>query len=413
MSDDEGDVASFFGWLDYDDREAQRMREVFAAFDDKDTIDSLGLGVIRDSISDQLFPGVSTIQTRARYFLFVPWICQMLEAERVPMGRFNDRLRELEVALIESLRGEEGANQGVIGYRARRRLTRLPSTVYWNGLQVFGIRLLDLASSEYRGFVARGTPRTDIATDDDGEPLAATRHMWDPALPKAPKRFPAEPISMALTSEESDYLAGRMTTSRPESMVGELARDLSIDRSAAMPWEVPIPHAPPRLEEVLVHARNFSELMEGAQALHNLLLARRAAEQLGQDQEDLVGTLAEELEDWAELIDARRDELSSWITGEDFWYVIERQSRVPTPTRRFVLAWADLALHDPSVVSDSPEAALLVTEREHRLKGKLARLTEARALENWNGEPFSPGQMTFRWGNARRILDDLAHHEDA
>ena len=37
------------------------MREVFAAFDDKETIDSLGLGVIRDSISDQLLPGVSTI----------------------------------------------------------------------------------------------------------------------------------------------------------------------------------------------------------------------------------------------------------------------------------------------------------------------------------------------------------------
>lgn len=413
MSDEGGNAASFFGWLDYDDREAQRMREVFAAFDDKDTIDSLGLGVIRDSISDQLFPGVSTTQTRARYFLFVPWICRMLEAERVPTGRFNDRLRELEVALIESLRDMEGANQGVIGYRARKRLTRLPSTVYWNGLQVFGIRCLDLSSSEYRGFVARGAGRSDVTTDDDGELLVATRHMWDPALPKAPRRFPAEPISLVLTSEESDYLAGRMTTSRPESMAGELARDLSIDRSAAMPWEVPIPHAPPRLEEVLVHARNFSELMEGAQTLYNLLLARRAAAQLGQDQEDLVGVLTEELEDWADLVDARRDELSSWITGEDFWYVIERQSRVPTPTRRFVLAWAGLALPDPSAVSGSPDAALLVTEREHRLKGKLARLTEARALENWNGEPFSPGQMTFRWGNARRILDDLAHYEDA
>lgn len=34
---------SFFGWLDYDERDAQRMREVFAAFDDKDTIDSLAL----------------------------------------------------------------------------------------------------------------------------------------------------------------------------------------------------------------------------------------------------------------------------------------------------------------------------------------------------------------------------------
>ena len=76
-----GPSSSVFAWLDYDEREAQRMREVLSAFDDKETIDSLGLGVIRDSISDQLFPGISTIQTRARYFLFIPWICQMLESD--------------------------------------------------------------------------------------------------------------------------------------------------------------------------------------------------------------------------------------------------------------------------------------------------------------------------------------------
>jgi hypothetical protein len=147
-----GDVGSLslFGWLDYDERDAQRMREVFAAFDDKETIDSLGFGVIRDSMSDQLFPGISTIQTRARYFFFVPWICQVLEAEAVPPGRFNARLREFEVALIESLREVEGSNQGVIGYRARKRLTRLPSTVYWSGLQAFGIRQLSLTLAEYR-----------------------------------------------------------------------------------------------------------------------------------------------------------------------------------------------------------------------------------------------------------------------
>ena len=47
------------------------------------------------------------------------------------------------------------------------------------------------------------------------------------------------------------------------------------------------------------------------------------------------------------------------------------------------------------------------------LKGKLARLVSDRALENWNGQPFSPGRMTYRWKNARQILDDLQFHEGA
>lgn len=403
---------SFFGWLDYDEREAQRMREVFGAFDDKDTIDSLGLGVIRDSMSDQLFPGISTIQTRARYFFFVPWICQILESESVPPRQAAKRQRELELALIESLRGTEGPSQGVIGYRARQRLSRLPSSVYWNGLHVFGIRQLRLSIPEYHSALQRLAASLEaLARDDDGELLSAPRRMWDLDLPPAPEGFPFEPISLTLTAEESEYLAGKMMASRPDTLIGELARDFSIDRSAPLPWEVALQSPSSRLVELLRHGCNFSQLMEGPQALYNLLLARDADRLLGRDTAKLQEELLAELEEWAELIQARRGELASWIAGEEFWFVIERLSRVPAPTRRFVLEWADIALANPAGVVDDPRARSIITEREFRLKRKLARLSEPRALENWNGEPFSLGQMTFRWGNARRILDDLQHHE--
>ena len=398
---------SFFGWLDYDEREAERMREVFAAFDEKDTIDSLGIGVIRDSISNQLFPGISTVQTRTRYFLFVPWVCQILEAEQVPVGRFAVRLRELEVALIESLRQGVGPNQGVIGFRARKRLTRLPSTIYWNGLGVFGIRRLDPSTAEYRSFVARyGRERTRVPEDDDGDPVAGRPHMWDPALPLAPPGFPNQPISLQLSRLEAEYLAGRFMTAQPESMIGELARNLTIDRSAPMPWEVPLQDAGDRVVETLEHARNFSELMEGAQLLYNLLLARRAEQVLDHDRGDLIEDLLGKLDDWGERMTARRDELSTWTASDEFWGVIERATRVTAPTRRFVLTWADHALARPDAIADDPAAALLISERERRLKGKLARLSERRALENWTGEPFSE-QLTYRWANARQILDDL------
>lgn len=408
------EAESFFGWLDYDDRDAQRMREVFAAFDDKDTIDSLGLGVIRDSLSDQLFPGISTIQTRARYFLFVPWVCQLLEAERVAPSRFSERLRELEVALIESLRGVEGPNEGVIGYRARKRLTRLPSTVYWNGLKVFGIRLLPLTTSGYRGVAGRlGAILANADRDDDGDLVSAIRQMWDPGMPAGPAGFPGEPIWLTLSDEESEYLAGKIVTNCPQTMLGELARDLEVDRSASLPWDVVLQHAPSRLVDVLGHARNFSELMEGAQALYNLLLAVRAKRGLDRDTTDLQRVLHDELDEWAVLIHDRRSELTAWIAGEEFWLVVERMTRVPTPSRRFVLSWARLALAAPNAIVSSPEAERLVVEREFRLKGKLARLSEPRALENWKGEPFSLGRMKFRWPNARRILDDLQYHEGA
>lgn len=415
MSYSGSSTTSFFGWLDYDEREAQRMREMFAALDDKETIDSLGLGTIRDTISELLFPGISTVQTRARYFLFVPWICQVIESERVSPARFDQRLRELEVALIESLRALEGPNQGVIGFRARKRLSRLPSSVYWNGLHVFGLRNLPLSLVEYRSVAGRlATMAASVEVDDDGERAVTPKRMWDSSLQSMrPQGFPFEPISLMLTREESDFLAGKMSVSRPDSMIGQLAADLNVDRSAPLPWEVPLIDPGARLTEALVHARNFSDLMEGAQALYNLLLARRAQDRLGHDRTELVAWLIDELTDWAELIGERSEDLRSWISDGIFWSFLDRHGRVPLPTRRFVMSWANIALQGAKGVVDDAGAASLVIERELRLKGKLARLIEDRALENWNGDPFSPGQLTFRWGNAKRILDDLEFHEES
>lgn len=405
---------SFFGWLDYDERDAQRMREVFAAFDDKDTVDSLGLGVIRDSISDQLFPGISTIQTRARYFFFVPWICQILEAEAVPPGRFIARLKDLEVALIESLRKMEGSSQGVIGYWARRSLTRFPSTVYWNGLKVFGIRQLTLSLADYRGALPRlAALQAGLARDDDGDLVTAPQRMWDRDLPRPPIGFPFEPISIALTGEESDYLTGKIIEQCPDTLLSELASDSSTPRTATAPWRVPLPSPSARVSDVLHHSRNFSEVMEGAQALYNLLLARRAQRSLGRDTTTLQESLVSEIDKWSALMKSRNDELVNWIAGEDFWHFVERSTPVPSATRRFVLAWVKQALRDPGGVASRPDAEAMIVEREFRLKGKLARLSEQRALENWNGDPFSVGQMTFRWSNARQILDDLQNDKRA
>ena len=47
-----------------------------------DTRDELGIGSVRDAFADMLFPGTSTIMTRARYFLLVPWTYQRLERLR-------------------------------------------------------------------------------------------------------------------------------------------------------------------------------------------------------------------------------------------------------------------------------------------------------------------------------------------
>lgn len=53
---------SSLAWIDFDEAERQRAQRIMALFQERETRDELGLGGIRDSIADHLFPGTSTIQ---------------------------------------------------------------------------------------------------------------------------------------------------------------------------------------------------------------------------------------------------------------------------------------------------------------------------------------------------------------
>ena len=84
-------MPSSLTWIDHDAAARERSLRILALFQEKESRDELGLGGIRDAFADRLFPGTSTIQTRLRYMLFVPWIYRALEQQRVGPGEFARR----------------------------------------------------------------------------------------------------------------------------------------------------------------------------------------------------------------------------------------------------------------------------------------------------------------------------------
>jgi hypothetical protein len=78
-------------WTGFDEAERQRAQRILALFQGRESRDELGLGAIRDSITDHLFPGTSTIQTRLRYMLFIPWLFRMLEGRDAPESQCGAR----------------------------------------------------------------------------------------------------------------------------------------------------------------------------------------------------------------------------------------------------------------------------------------------------------------------------------
>src|SRR5581483_10818372 len=122
-------MPSTFAWLDHSEEQRRQMLDVLDLFREKTTVDELGLGTIRDAFADLLFPGTSAPQTRARYFLFVPWIYLRLEEQKTPSAEVGRKARRAEIELVDRLL-DAGESDGVIGRLARADLQRLPSNIY-------------------------------------------------------------------------------------------------------------------------------------------------------------------------------------------------------------------------------------------------------------------------------------------
>ena len=67
------------GWIDFSKTERSKILSVLDLLQENGTLDELGIAPVRDGFSNIFFPGTSTIQTRAKYFLIVPYALKDLE----------------------------------------------------------------------------------------------------------------------------------------------------------------------------------------------------------------------------------------------------------------------------------------------------------------------------------------------
>jgi Family of unknown function (DUF6361) len=395
-------MASTFTWLDYSEHERRKMLDVVKLFGERDTRDELGVGSVRDALSDLFFPGTSTIQTRARYFLFVPWIYLDLEKKRTDPGKIADRARRQEVVLINALL-ESGETEGVIGRQARDRLLRLPSNIYWQGMGVLGLRLFRGSQDQYHRSLSGHYAHVAYFNHQRAEEITDLfiNSNWHPGIPPAPANFPSK-ITFALSRVEAEYLRERIQTHARDTLMSFWVSRRSPPLQAVFPWEIVDDHHPEHLRDQLAHAQNFSESIHGAALLYNLMLAEQIPHT------DWVDRYRSLMDEWIELIQARLPAFTLW-DREKFWEIVYSiNPRVPHFTRAFVDQWLEPAL-DPvalPTIADDPAARGLIRLRERSLKRGQARLENRRALDLWNGSAGT-GRLDFRWGVAQSHLLDI------
>jgi hypothetical protein len=388
-------------WLDASREDQRRMREIVNLFTQSESRDELGIGQVRDAFSDSLFPGTSTLHTRARYLLFVPWCFVAAAGKGGTVARGERRVEDNERALIAGLT-DLGATDGLIGRVAGVAVKTLPSTVYWGALRQYAIARVAEPLN------ALGLP---ISPDPDQEELAErVLGAWSPTLPPVPPGFPRHPeTGFELSRAEAGWLQERILGGTEGSLLHHLASDGNRPQATSdAPWDDPICHTPAsEVNKVLEHARLFSLAAHGASFLYNLMIAERYVAAGHTKIENPVDRYRDRLQEWAQECEENDKALSGWDRGAFWDLILAMNPQVRPVTRAFLSTWFDRVCRlEIQQAADDQALRQLIARRERTQKGSQSRLTNDRLLAAWSGQSGTR-RLTYRWDQVNRIIRDL------
>lgn len=382
---------SSFGWLDGDDSQRNAMLEVVKLFDDISTVDELGIGSVRDTFSNAMFPGTSTLHTRVKYVLFVPWLVDDVARHRWPVDRSTAELRSRETKLINALIAG-GETEGVIGRDAKSGLKRMPSELYWPSLERLGVRTWQ---TSIRGYWRSAIQHRRVVDDPDVEAQGVER-LGMAALPPMPSHLLSS-TTFDLTAPEAEFLRSRVTDATRGSLLAWLAVNCPASAARRI-WDHEARDAlPSDLAQLVDDARRVHLTATGPSLLYNLLLA----ELTGND--EIREEYTAHLQEWATHLETERV-FADW-DRDAFWSrMYARNRRIRPGTKKFLDDWWALS---EARRQDSDEARQLIAVRELMLKRGRARITYPDARSTWS-VGAGTGALDYRWDIARRHLNDIA-----
>jgi hypothetical protein len=416
-------MISSLGWVDFSSEHRERVKTVLDLLATPGVVDELGIGVIRDAFADHLFPGISTIQTRAKYFIVIPRLLKDYEdltdrqRRNLPLAEFlADREKQCRIRFVEKYGKQE--HLGIIGVtfgtRTDKDVQRQPSSVYWNGLRTFGIIKTDLSLAEYCHQYGGRRPslrmlleesREERGDDTDAEDIARSPVI---TLPPAPEW--AEKLSINLTRDEASFLRQQIVATRPDSLLGQIlvnqhrleqflalpeAADFS--QMAALPFIKQVPD--PRLRQVVCRAKLFWDLLSGAHIRYNCLLHERFG----------IAALARQFTaQWAEWRREMRDfPWTQWST-EDLWsYIHEAGGQLNRRTRDFIEKWIQLARDLPPENAPFDKCVVQQEGANKRSRARLRLDNRDDRVEAWIGI----SSLNYRLTQARTIVNDIHQAE--
>ena len=281
------------GWIDFSKEDREKVLDVINLLQEEGAVDELGIGVIRDAFSNYFFPGTSTIQTRAKYLVIVPYILKEA-ADGLYGNEFSQIMKRIDIEekkcgllFMKNCPSEDG----IIGKRVlpNNWVSRKPSNIYWNGIRVFGIfsdhslsisdyiSLSGLVRKQKKAQVNLGN-RNDSNDENESDDSDAVEMQMIPyfTLPDTYKTDWRNNLSIRLNMDEAVFLRKQIMKSIPDTLFAYLLKEnIDIDRYEgfeALYMELKSIISD-EMENMMHLACDFNKLVYVARIRYNLMLS--------------------------------------------------------------------------------------------------------------------------------------------
>lgn len=371
--------------------------------------DEVGFLIIHQRYADHFFPGTSVLHTRLRYALLIPWIFETLRQKRPVPRDFAQAYVDIEHDITGRLKfdGEAGEKDGVIGGEVYPKpISQPPAYVYWTALSKWGLIGLrpdgrPWSRAEMADLLVASRSRALL--DDDGKPLEGV--PWPiVGLPDPPRDWSGTgKLSLTLPKAERRFLSSKLKAvrrpgdhSRPSLLSRLVDRPIA---DASYCWDKPIVALAGDEAPMLARAGQAAALSAIGRAVY-------AA------QVETIKTVRDKRSPTTIHRDHLPATIASWgkkaaALNLDAFH--EEVGNLPGPVNKVISEtheWIRKGSHDPMQLLETYARA------ERFRKQDRTRLSDNqfgidRRLE-WQAEKHGKAEpLHYRWGNIKRLLNDL------
>nr|MBQ4454579.1 hypothetical protein [Clostridia bacterium] len=391
------------GWIDFSKEDRDKVFSVMSLLYEPGTVDELGVGLVRDGFANYFFPGTSTVQKRAKYFLIVPYILQEAVVgqygKTIPeiIQRIDDEEKDCGMRLYKKYSGT-ASGVGIIGSRVLpdKWVSRKPSSIYWNGICTYGISVQKNLSipdvvklsvylrqkNEERTLGNRDEKAEEGKKDDQDAGRQDAFRFFD--LPNGFTNTWKDTLDIELTNEEAVFLKNKILNNVPDTLLAWLLKNevnvSSYDSFEALTADVQ-DKVPNEMKHMMRLACSFNRLAYAARVRYNVILSDGKDEQTNRK--------------WAAI---KQD--VSRVTEVDLDAVMISLHLTNQKLRRFLFDFKTAL-----IAGDENQIDEIIRNREINIKTeKLAKLCHK---ENYEGKWIGGEYLDYRFSDAKRLIHDI------